>query len=101
MRGRLNLQTLLEELLGTGNVYFQPPESFKLNYPCIIYRRNSGKTQFANNKPYTHRLEYTLTVIDKDPDSEIPGKVAMLPMCTFERHYIADNLNHDIYNIYY
>lgn len=97
---REQLQTLLEGI--TDNVYFQPPESKKIEYPCIVYSRGTiGKTLFADNKPYHHQVRYTLTIIDKNPDSELPGKVAELPMCSFERHYTKDNLNHDIYNIYY
>lgn len=46
-------------------------------------------------------VRYELTVIDKNPDSDILDRVASLPMCAFERHYTADNLNHDVYNIYY
>ena len=53
MGQRLDLQTELEELLGSRNVYFQPPESLRMNYPCIRYTRSSGETTFADNKPYT------------------------------------------------
>jgi len=114
MGNRLDLQALLQDVIteynkavevtGTFNtykIYFQPPETVKLSYPCIIYSRNLGETRFANNKPYTHRLRYTIIVIDKNPDSEILEKVAMLPMCVFDRHYTSDNLNHDVYNLYY
>lgn len=101
MEKRLQLQSILEELLGSRNVYFQPPETVKLVYPCIIYSRSSGATKFANNKPYNYQQQYQLMVIDKNPDSVMPGKVTMLPMCKFERHYTKDNLNHDVYNIYY
>jgi hypothetical protein len=56
---------------------------------------------FADNKPYNHQKAYMVTVIDRNPDSEIPEKIAMLPMCKFNRHYTKDNLNHDIYTLYY
>lgn len=101
MGNRVQLQTLLENLLGSRNVYFQPPETIKLAYPCVVYSRNDVETKFANNNPYKHSTGYQLTIIDKNPDSEIPGKIAMLAMCSFERHYTKDNLNHDVYNIYY
>lgn len=101
MGTRFQLQTLLEELIGSRNVYFQPPETVKLNYPCIIYSRSSIDTDFANDKPYQHKIQYKLTVIDSNPDSEIPTKIATLPMCSFDRHYTANNLNHDVYNLYY
>jgi hypothetical protein len=102
MGSRVQLQALLEDLLGSRNVYFQPPETVKLGYPCIIYSRGViGKTQFANDKPYKHAVRYSVTVIDANPDSNILDKIASLPMCVFERHFTKDNLHHDIYNLYY
>lgn len=101
MSSRTELQTILETVLGSGNVYFQPPESLKMNYPCIVYSRDDIKTRFANDKPYQHLTRYSVMVIDKNPDSTIPDKVKMLPTCTFERHYTKDNLNHDIFILYY
>ena len=99
MGTRLELQTLLETVC--SNVYFQPPETVKMIYPCILYSRNKVDTTFADNLPYSHTVGYKVTVIDKDPDSLIPEKVSMLPMCLFDRHYTINNLNHDVYNIYY
>ena len=101
MANRVQLQTILEDLMSSSNVYYQPPESVKLRYPCVIYSRSSIDTTFADDKPYVHRIRYKITIIDKNPDSELPGKVAALPMCVFDRHYVADNLNHDVYNLYY
>lgn len=101
MEKRVQLQSLLEVILGTEYVYFQPPESFLLNYPCIMYTRNSMKTNFANDNPYNHRTRYSVMVIDSDPDSVIPSKIAALSMCMFDRHYKSNNLNHDVFNLYY
>lgn len=101
MAPRLQLQSLLEELLGTDKVYFQPPPSVVLTYPCIIYKRDFAQTQFADNVPYDRQLRYQVTVIDKNPDSELPAKVAALPMCLFDRFYTADNLNHDVFNLFF
>lgn len=83
------------------NVYFQPPENIKLTYPCIVYRRDSANTQFADNRPYRNKKRYQVMVIDQDPDSPIPDKVADLPLCTFDRHYTAEYLNHDVFNLYF
>lgn len=101
MAPRLDLQTLLRDLLESDNVYFQPPPTVQLVYPCIIYKRDSAVTEFADNDPYQVRTRYQVTVIDRDPDSLIPGKVAQLPMCLFNRFYTADNLNHDVYNLFF
>jgi len=106
MGSRLDLQVKFQSIIGVRsdgnpNVYFQPPETVKMYYPCIVYSRNSANTQFADDNPYVHKIRYQVMVIDKDPDSVIPGKIAQLPMCLFDRYYTADNLNHDVYNLYY
>lgn len=99
---RPQIQSLLKELAGTGwAVYFQPPATLTMTYPCIVYKRDLANTQFADNSPYRRKKRYSVTVIDKNPDSEIPDKVALLPMCTFERFFTAGNLNHDVFNIYF
>jgi hypothetical protein len=84
-----------------NNVYFQPPNNVKLAYPCIIYNRDFAYTEFADNAPYKNCLRYMVTVIDRDPDSDIPGKVALLPMSQFNRFFTADDLNHDVYVVYF
>ena len=98
---RTDLQVVLEQLLGSSNVYFQPPSNIQLIYPCIIYERSYCNTTFADNKPYSLNKRYSLTVIDRDPDSTIVDKVINLPMCSFDRHYVSDNLNHDVFNLYF
>ena len=100
MANRLNLQTLLEEIMGNRNVYFQPPESLKLNYPAIVYERNNINNTFADNIVYKQDWQYAITVIDSNPDSEIVKKVSMLPGVRFSRHFKSDNLNHDVFLIY-
>ena len=99
MAPRLQLQSLLETM--TAHVYFQPPENAKIEYPCIIYHRDFADTGFADNGPYHHTLRYMVTIIDRNPDSNLPAKVAMLPMCLYNRFFIADNLNHDVYTLYF
>lgn len=101
MAPRSELQALLEELLETRNVYFQPPASITLEYPCIVYRRNSLSTMHADNAPYKNKKGYQVTIVDPNPDSDIPDKVAALPLCSYNRFYTADNLNHDVYNLFF
>jgi hypothetical protein len=99
MAARLQLHQLLETF--TPNVYFQPPTNVVLKYPCIIYRRDFADTKFADDIVYDHKLRYAITVIDQNPDSEIPRKVATMPMSLFNRFFTVDNLNHDVYNVYF
>lgn len=101
MGTRLELQTLLETLLGSRNVYYQPPSSLQMKYPAIVYSRDDFMNGHANNGVYTQTIGYLVTVIDKNPDSEIVGKVAKLPLCTFDRSYVSDNLNHSVFTLYF
>jgi hypothetical protein len=101
MAQRLELQTLLVDILGTNNVYFQPPPTVQMTYPCIVYKRDFANTEFAGNKPYNHVKRYQVTVIDRNPDSDIPSHIAELPMCIFDRFFTADNLNHDVYKLFF
>lgn len=101
VKSREDLQSLLEETLGSRNVYFQPPASVKMSYPAIVYARAKIGNMFADNLVYAQTRHYTLTVIDPDPDSEIVDKVSLLPGTRWDRHYKADNLNHDVFTLYY
>lgn len=101
MDDRLELHEKLVEILGSRNVYYQPPESIKLNYPAIVYSRDNIRNTFANNEVYKQSHFYELTVIDYDPDSEIVSKLSELPGIKFNRHFTKDNLNHDVFTIYY
>lgn len=101
MTNRLALHDLLTTILESGNVYFQPPSTVSMRYPCIVYSRNEIMTDSANDKTYRVSKRYQITVIDKNPDSTILDKVMNLPRCSFVRHFTKDNLNHDVYNLYY
>jgi hypothetical protein len=101
MAPRLELQALLKSLLGSDKVYFQPPTNTQLQYPCIIYTKDDESTEHANNVPYTRKIRYQVTVIDADPDSLIPDKIAALPLCSFDRFYTSDRLNHNTYQLFF
>lgn len=101
MATRVDLQNVLEELLGSRNVYYQPPESLKMSYPAIVYSRKTIDNSYANNSVYKQNYAYEITVIDKNPDSEIVNKISKLPTCRFDRHFKSDNLNHDVFTLYY
>lgn len=99
-RSRIEIDNLFREILESTNVYFQPPESVKMKYPCIRYRLNDYNSDFANNKPYKHEKSYIGTIISKNADSDLIEKVLKLEKCHFDRFYTADNLYHWVFIIY-
>lgn len=99
MRDREVLHEELVSILGSRNVYFQPPESIKMSYPAIVYSRENIDNTFADDRVYFQNRSYAITVIDSDPDSEIVDKVSQMKSCRHNRHYKSDNLNHDVFII--
>jgi hypothetical protein len=96
---RLELHQILEQIIGTRldgkpNVYFQPPPNVQMVFPCIKYSLQNMDTQYADDNPYILVNSYSIQVIDPNPDSIYPSKVAELPACRFERFFTTDNLNH-------
>ena len=99
---RLTLNQNLIDLLGSENVYFQPPESVRLKYPCIIYSRQTGDSEYADNMNYKFFYRYQVIYIDRNPDNDFVEKMLKrFPMCIYDNHYVADNLNHEVFNLYF
>jgi hypothetical protein len=96
---RTSLQAVLEGI--TPNVYFQPPSNITIKYPCIVYSRDRAQTKFSDNAVNHYNIAYQIIVVDRNPDSTILDKVARLPTSVFDRHYVADNLNHDVFIVYH
>lgn len=97
---RLELQTLLEGI--TPHVYFQPPPKDQMQYPCILYQRDFGSSVgYANNGLYRHAKKYQVTVVDRDPDTELADRIGDLRYSTFERFFPADDLNHYVFTLFF
>lgn len=97
---RIKFHQKLVSILGSNNVYFQPPENLKISYPCFIYNRVSMKTLRANNSVYKVYIPYQLTYISKTNDMKLLTDVLSIPYCEHSRSYVSDNLYHDVYNVY-
>ena len=101
MADRLDLQSLLEELMESRNAYYKPPESTKMQYPAIRYSKKNIQSVYANDSKYLLRDCYELIVISRTPDHPVIKKLLALPYCSYDRPYVADNLYHDVLTIYY
>ena len=98
-RPRVELQELLKEYCDT--VYFQPPSSIRINYPCIVYNRSTDYINRANDKLYMKEKLYRVTVMDKNPDSDIADRLQELPWAVIISRDVIDNIYHTTLNIYY
>ena len=101
MRTRLQLRDILQEATGLTNLYFQPPSSVQMKYPCLVYGLSSYRLENSDNRPYIGHKNYSVTIIDKNPDSEYPDKMLDVPYIRFDRHFSTDNLHHWVYTLYF
>ena len=101
MADRLELHSVLQELLGSSNVYYQPPESIKMQYDAIRYSKKTIDSKYANDRNYSMIDCYEVIVISRLPDNPVIKKLLSLPYCSYDRHYVADNLHHDVLTIYW
>ncbi len=98
---RIELHEELCTLLGNRNVYFQPPTSIKIDYPAIIYKLDDIRNNKADNRNYILSKNYTITLIDKNPESDVIDKLMTLPFAKYDRGFVTDNLNHSVFSIFY
>lgn len=103
MARRLQLQGELTTLLGSSNVYYQPPESVKIKYPCFIYNNNPGDVQYADNKMYKYDARYDLMYITREADHQdfVKKILRNFEMIDHDRSYRKDNLYHEVFDLYY
>ena len=101
MDRRLELHEHLVEAAGEGvKVYFQPPSNLQMTYPCITYERARVDVLHASNENYKVDRRYTVTVVDRNPDSPILDRMLSIPMCSHSTYFSVDGLNHDVYDVY-
>lgn len=99
---RAELHEKLCEFLGSSNVYFQPPKTVQMKYPCIVYGLSDIRTRHANDAVYAMNKRYEVTLITKDPDNNLTDEMAVVfPLCEFDRLFVSDNLYHYVYTLYY
>lgn len=98
-----DLQAMLQELMGENvKVWYQPPENLKLKYPCIIFGISNALIDYADNNPYQIHKRYTVTLMTKTADNhEMLDKLLNLPLCTFDREFINDDIVHDVFTLYF
>ncbi len=98
---RVAFHNLLKEVSGLQNIYFQPPSNIRLQYPCIIYKREEIRNRQADNYVYNQHRFYQVTVIDSNPDSVYVDKISKMVNCDHVRTFMTEGLNHDVFRIYY
>lgn len=72
-----------------------------MEYPCIVYDLDPGYSAFADNKTYIYEQQYEVKLIGRSPQPEKFHQLVHLPKSLHARSFVADNLNHDVFSIYF
>lgn len=94
---RLELHNELVKV--TNNCYYSPIESFRMSYPCIVYKDAEVADYYADNVVYITYRSYIVTVISKNPveaanlHDEIRNRFKYSKTQTT---YVMDNLYHKV-----
>lgn len=98
---RKELQIALEGIDGVKKVYFQPTESIRLEYPCIVYSIKNHGFNHANDKKYIGVDKYELVLIQKSYNETLVKSILSMQSCGHDAEYLNDNLYHDAFTIYW
>lgn len=101
MRSRLELHEVLCDILGSRNVYFQPPTNVSMRYPAIVYNLSDIENKHADDGVYSFANQYQITLIDRNPETDVVYKINQLQTANFIRSYSSDNLNHWVFEIFF
>ena len=101
MGTRIDLHEILCTILGSRNVYFQPPASIQMKYPAIVYEFDHVHGPQADNKLYLKDRRYAVKYISRNPDNTVIDDLLELPYCSFDRRFENDNLYHDCFDLYF
>jgi len=95
-KNRYTLSRELHDILGSNNIYYNPPESQKMNFPCIVYNRTYINDIKADNIKYLDYTTYKIIVISKSPDHPAIKKILQIPMTRLSANYVKDGFYHDV-----
>ena len=95
------LRSIVKQRCGSENVYSQPPANLRFKYPCCCNTREKTRSPKADDRVYFFFFDYSFTVIDTKPDSEMTAAMGLLAKASHDRHFISDNLYHDVFSVWY
>ena len=98
-------QDILQGIIGLepdrDNVFYQPPATVQLSYPCIIYALDDMHTLRADNVNYLITPTYEVTIVSRNANNPFIKKMLLdIPTARFHRRFTADSLYHDVLSIY-
>jgi hypothetical protein len=100
-----HLQELQQLFAGVvGHAYISPPNGYRLEYPCVVITEENPRLLCANNRNYSIRHEYLITLMYKDVLSPLPDRVLnikndIIAAITPDRPFESDGIYHRTYRL--
>lgn len=101
MHKQQEVQSILESILGSRNVYFQPPASVQIKFPAFIYFTGRVNDRFADDSRYLKRRPYEVQYVSKTFDEKFVNDMLELPYCELNTTFKKDNVYHYNFTIYF
>lgn len=99
---RTELQSKLESILGSRNVYYQEPPNVGMKYPCIVYFFEKMEVSKADNRPYKLTGRWMIHHMYKSisNDSIMETMLNSFLCCAHDRRIKSDGVYNDYYSLY-
>ena len=93
---RLTLHQALIDVLGSRNVYYNPPETLKMEFPAIVYKLDFIEPIHADNKNYLDWTTYKIFVVSSKPDHPAIRKILNMEMTRYSTSYTREGFYHTV-----
>lgn len=94
----IELQAEYAALEGVKNAYYQDPGDSSMHPPYVMIDESApNDVKHADNVIFSKMKGYQITLVLRDPVSEIPDLVEALPYTRFDRKFRTNGLHHYTY----
>lgn len=81
------------------NLYFRPPSSLMITYPCVIYDLKVVDVRHSDNQVYSDGERYEVSYITSTQDDRNWTRLRDIPGSRWIRNFNKENLYHHIFEI--
>ena len=102
MLKRVDIQEKFKFLLGSNNVYYQPPANLKMKYPAIVYSLDGLDVKRFDNTKLINKNCFSVTHIYRnESENLVETMLKNFEYISFDNRSIVDGIYNDHYTIYW
>lgn len=102
MLKRVDIQEKFKFLLGSNNVYYQPPANLKMKYPAIVYSLDGLDVKHFDNTRLINKTCFSVTHIYRNENENlVETMLKNFEYISFDNRSIVDGIYNDHFTIYW